>query len=129
MYQNCLKKFYNNNDSNILLFLARAYFEAGMIEECEKSLIKAIHIKPQNLVLWFNLALAQEAFAIRAIQKEKRTADEIQKATIELTQAIKTFSNLAENKTANRNYSTTKATEHLKNCKKNWVKQKNNLIK
>jgi len=72
MYQNCLKKFYNNTDSNILLYLARAFFEAGRIDECKNTLLQAIHIKPQNLLLWFNLALAQENFAVRVLQKDEK---------------------------------------------------------
>jgi len=48
--------------------------------------------------------------------KKKLSAEEIKCAIIELQQANKTFSYLAENKATTRNYSTTKATEHMKYC-------------
>jgi predicted Zn-dependent protease len=45
---------------NVLLYLANAYFQAGQIVSAKKMLLKAIHLTPEDLILWYNLALAQE---------------------------------------------------------------------
>ena len=47
MYQNCLKKFYKHHDVTILLYLARANFVCGKLEETRKILLKARHMAPQ----------------------------------------------------------------------------------
>ncbi|KAI4344590.1 hypothetical protein L6164_011798 [Bauhinia variegata] len=41
MYQNCLRKFYYNTDSQILLYLARTHYEA---ERCRNAKVLSIHI-------------------------------------------------------------------------------------
>ena len=46
MYGNCLKKFYSNQNVDILLYLARAHFVYGKLEETRRILIQARHIAP-----------------------------------------------------------------------------------
>jgi RNA polymerase-associated protein CTR9 len=36
MYQNCLRKFFGNKDPEVMLFLAKAYFEYGHMQECKQ---------------------------------------------------------------------------------------------
>src|SRR5690348_15546852 len=80
-YQNCLRKFYNNKDLNALQYLARAYFEAGRMDDCKNTLVKAIHIAPNNTALWFNMALAQEQYATTILnRKDKSVLAEVRKA-------------------------------------------------
>ncbi|KAK4415749.1 protein CTR9 [Sesamum alatum] len=48
MYQNCLRKFYYNTESQLLLYLARAHCEAQQWQDCTKSYPRnsfKLHIK------------------------------------------------------------------------------------
>jgi len=97
LYQNCLKKFYFNKDTNIMLFLARAFFESQRFEECKSTLQKALHLSPHSKSLWFNLALTQEQYATGILRKDKKQQSlyEIRKAVNELKQAVVTFTRLS----------------------------------
>lgn len=39
-YENCLRKFYNFHNTEVLLYLSRAYFKAGRLLECKQTLLK-----------------------------------------------------------------------------------------
>ena len=39
-YENCLRKFYNFHNTELLLYLARAYFKCGRLQECKQTLLK-----------------------------------------------------------------------------------------
>ena len=39
-YENCLRKFYNFHDTEVLLYLARAYFKCNRLNECRQTLLK-----------------------------------------------------------------------------------------
>ncbi|KAG0484030.1 hypothetical protein HPP92_012114 [Vanilla planifolia] len=41
-HQNCLRKFYHNTDSRVLLYLARTHYEAEQWQECKRTLLRAI---------------------------------------------------------------------------------------
>lgn len=51
-------------------------------------LLKALHVSPNNLQLWYNLALARETFAVAVLQKEQkgeaRTLAEVENAIEDL---------------------------------------------
>ena len=76
-YQNCLRKFYHNTEPQILLYLARTYYEAEQWQDCKCSLLRAIHLAPSNYMLRFDAAIAMQKFSTATLQKEKRTADEV----------------------------------------------------
>ena len=76
-YQNCMRKFYYNTDSQILLYLARTHYEAEQWQECKKTLLRAIHLAPSNYTLRFDAGVAMQKFSTSTLQKEKRTADEV----------------------------------------------------
>lgn len=76
-YQNCLRKFYNNTDSQILLYLARTHYEAEQWQECKKTLLRAIHLAPSNYILRFDAGVAMQKFSASTLQKTKRTVDEV----------------------------------------------------
>lgn len=76
-YQNCLRKFYHNTDSQILLYLARTYYEAEQWQDCIKTLQRAIHLAPSNYTLRFDAGVAMQKFSASTLQKAKRTADEV----------------------------------------------------
>ena len=39
-YENCLRKFYSFHNTEILLYLARAYFKSGRLADCRQTLLK-----------------------------------------------------------------------------------------
>lgn len=39
-YENCLKKFYKYQNTEVLLYLARALFKCGKLQECKQMLLK-----------------------------------------------------------------------------------------
>ena len=41
-YENCLRKFYNFHNTEVLLYLARAYFKCNRLNECRQTLLKVI---------------------------------------------------------------------------------------
>lgn len=76
-YQNCLRKFFYNTDSQILLYLARTHYEAEQWQDCKKTLLRAIHLAPSNYALRFDAGVVMQKFSALTLQKEKRTADEV----------------------------------------------------
>lgn len=76
-YQNCLRKFFNNTDSQVLLYLARTHYEAEQWLECKKTLLRAIHMAPSNYTLRFDAGVTLQKFSASTLQKEKRTVDEV----------------------------------------------------
>lgn len=39
-YENCLKKFYKYQNTEVLLYLARALFKCGKLQECKQMLLR-----------------------------------------------------------------------------------------
>ncbi|TKY72856.1 CTR9-like protein [Spatholobus suberectus] len=95
MYQNCLRKFYYNTDSQILLYLARTHYEAEQWQDCIKTLLRAIHLAPSNYTLRFDAGVAMQKFSASTLQKAKRTADEVRTTVAELQNAVRVFSQLS----------------------------------
>ncbi|XP_028786901.1 protein CTR9 homolog isoform X1 [Neltuma alba] len=95
MYQNCLRKFYHNTDSQILLYLARTHYEAEQWQDCIKTLLRAIHLAPSNYTLRFDAGVAMQKFSASTLQKAKRTADEVRATVAELQNAVRIFSQLS----------------------------------
>ncbi|ONK66618.1 uncharacterized protein A4U43_C06F10230 [Asparagus officinalis] len=95
LYQNCLRKFYHNTDTQILLYLARSHYEAEQWQECKKSLLRAIHLAPSNYTLRFDVGVALQKFSASTLQKPKRTVDEVRSTVAELKNAVRVFSQLS----------------------------------
>ncbi|KAF5748435.1 hypothetical protein HS088_TW04G00389 [Tripterygium wilfordii] len=95
MYQNCLRKFHYNTDSQILLYIARTHYEAEQWQDCKKTLLRAIHLAPSNYTLRFDAGVAMQKFAASTLQKPKRTVDEVRSTVDELENAVRVFSLLA----------------------------------
>ena len=76
-YQNCLKKFYNNTDSQVLLYLACTHYEVEQWQDCRKTLLRAIHLAPSNCTLKFGAHVAMHTFSASTLQKQTRTVDEV----------------------------------------------------
>ncbi len=82
---------------NVLLYLANAYFQVGgQMANAKKCLLKAIRLAPDDLMLWYNLALAQEDFAVSVLQMSmtNRTYKEVAHAVNELKSAQQIFERL-----------------------------------
>ncbi|XP_020207099.1 protein CTR9 homolog isoform X2 [Cajanus cajan] len=95
MYQNCLRRFYHNTDSQVLLYLARTHYEAEQWQDCIKTLLRAIHLAPSNYTLRFDAGVAMQKFSASTLQKAKRTADEVRTTVAELQNAVRVFSQLS----------------------------------
>ncbi|KAJ7515098.1 hypothetical protein O6H91_23G071200 [Diphasiastrum complanatum] len=95
MYQNCLRRFYFNTETNVLLYLARSHYEAEQWQECKSVLLRAIHLAPSNYMLRFDAAIAMQKFSTATLQKSKRSADEVRQSVSELKNALRLFSQLS----------------------------------
>ncbi|KAJ8767463.1 hypothetical protein K2173_017507 [Erythroxylum novogranatense] len=118
MYQNCLRKFYHNTDSQILLYLARTYYEAEQWQDCKKTLLRAIHMAPSNYILRFNAGVTMQKFSASTLQKTKRTADEVRSTVNELENAVRLFSQLsAASSLQFHTFDEKKINTHVEYCK------------
>lgn len=95
MYQNCLRKFFYNTDSQILLYLARTHYEAEHWQECKKTLLRAIHLNPSNYTFRFDLGAVMQKSSSSTLQKKKRTADEVRSTVTEAENAVRVFTQLS----------------------------------
>lgn len=76
-YQNCLRKFYYNTESQLFLYLARTHYEAEQWQDSKRTLLRAIRLSPSNYTLRFNLGVVMQKFSASLLNKEKRSADEV----------------------------------------------------
>ncbi|XP_078725222.1 RNA polymerase-associated protein CTR9 homolog isoform X1 [Lampetra fluviatilis] len=96
MYENCLKKFFKCQNTEVLLFLARAYFKCGKLAECKQTLLKARHVAPSDSVLMFNVALVLQRLATSVLRDEKSNLKAVLSAVKELELAQRYFSYLSK---------------------------------
>lgn len=106
MYENCLKKFFNNSNTEILSYIARALFKANKLAECKKVLLRARHICPHDLVILFNLAKVMKTLARQIFEDRKSTYQAVVTAEYELKLAQSYFHYYAEfkDKTKSESY-------------------------
>ncbi|XP_065849180.1 protein CTR9 homolog [Euphorbia lathyris] len=118
MYHNCLRKFYYNTDSQILLYLARTHYEAEQWQDCKKTLLRAIHLAPSNYILRFDAGVAMQKFSASTLQKTKRTVDEVRSTVDELENAVRLFSQLSASSNLNfHGFDEKKINTHVEYCK------------
>ncbi|KAL0904760.1 hypothetical protein M5K25_026909 [Dendrobium thyrsiflorum] len=118
MYQNCLRKFYYNTDSQVLLYLARTHYEAEQWQDCKRTLLRAIHLAPSNYTLRFDAGVAMQKFSASTLQKSKRTADEVRATVTELKNAVRVFSQLsAASSYHSHGFDEKKIRTHVEYCK------------
>jgi len=96
MYENCLKKFYNNSNIEILLYMARALFKAEKLLDCKKVLLRARNLSPCDLSVLFNLAKVLKTLARLIFEDRKSTYHAVITAEFELKLAKSYFHYLAE---------------------------------
>uniref|UniRef100_A0A667ZYC6 CTR9 homolog, Paf1/RNA polymerase II complex component n=1 Tax=Myripristis murdjan TaxID=586833 RepID=A0A667ZYC6_9TELE len=95
-YENCLKKFYKHQNTEVLLYLARALFKCGKLQECKQMLLKARHVAPSDTVLMFNVALVLQRLATLVLKDEKSNLKAVLSAVKELELAHRYFSYLSK---------------------------------
>ncbi|KAI7905639.1 uncharacterized protein BX663DRAFT_500417 [Cokeromyces recurvatus] len=100
MYENALKKLYNNKDANLLLCLARAQYILSKQDKDPETMYgalknteKALHINPSDKTTYYNLALVQQSYAqqISDLPQEQRSSHDIRKALSCLECGQRTF--------------------------------------
>ncbi|XP_066503956.1 RNA polymerase-associated protein CTR9 homolog [Hoplias malabaricus] len=96
MYENCLKKFYKYQNTEVLLYLARALFKCGKLQECKQMLLRARHVAPSDTVLMFNVALVLQRLATLVLKDEKSNLKAVLCAVKELELAHRYFSYLSK---------------------------------
>lgn len=98
MYENCLKKFFNNSNTDILSYIARALYKANKLADCKKVLLRARYICPSDLVILFNLAKVLKTLARQIFEDRKSTYQAVVTAEYELKLAQSYFHYYAESK-------------------------------
>lgn len=96
MYENCLKKFYNNSNTEILLYISRALYKANKLVDCKKALLRARYINPYDLVILFNLAKVLKTLARQIFEDRKSTYQAVVTAEYELKLAKSYFHQYAD---------------------------------
>lgn len=84
MYENCMKKFYQYNNVEVMQYLARAYFRFGKLKEAKATLLKARRVAPQDTVLLFNIALVLQRLATQVLKDDKSNLATVLQAVHEL---------------------------------------------
>mmetsp|Transcript_30998 Transcript_30998/g.60472 ORF Transcript_30998/g.60472 Transcript_30998/m.60472 type:complete len:1199 (+) Transcript_30998:99-3695(+) len=114
-YQHALDKHFPN-DPNVMMYLARAHYVSRNPQQAKKVLIRAVHQSPLNELLWYNLALAQEDYAVRVLEttRAKRLFSEVKLSVSELEHAARVFARLA--KRATNKKIKDKSSKHQKFC-------------
>ncbi|KAL4224746.1 protein required for normal CLN1 and CLN2 G1 cyclin expression [Mactra antiquata] len=95
MYENCLKKFFKYHNTEVMVYLARAYYKCGKLRECKNILLKARHVSPSDTVLLYNIALVQQKLATSILKDEKSNLKTVLSAVRDLELAHKYFSYLS----------------------------------
>jgi len=105
LYESCLKKFYENKDVPLLIYIARAYFAIGkeekdseMIVKSRKCLEKALLIRPWDHSIRFNIAYTQQECAVITLKKSihSRTIKQVKQAYDQIHSASEIFKYLSE---------------------------------
>lgn len=56
MYENCLRKFYKHFNIEAMLYLARAYYKMGKLQECKQVLIKVKNFAQIAVIIVLGIA-------------------------------------------------------------------------
>lgn len=119
MYQHVIDHFHSSNMTlfssppsmgltlvQVLTFLARAYYLSDAFMDAKRTLLDAIHLHPTSTVLWYNLGLVEEAYAIDIFQKPPsfRTYREVESAILELNSAFSIFQRLQTTKISKEDF-------------------------
>jgi RNA polymerase-associated protein CTR9 len=147
LYSVCLNKCYQGRDLQVILYLAKAYYEAKNYPKCISTLSRGVHLQQNDMRLWYNIALAQEDYAVATLGQESggaggrsmRTMADVQRAISDLQRAQNIFKFLTKHaqdvatenkKTGNSTtlpYHTEKVVDHEKFCSDTLTKASHHL--
>ncbi|KAK0406995.1 hypothetical protein QR680_018937 [Steinernema hermaphroditum] len=97
-YTNCMNKFGKQNDAQMLMYLARAYFKANKLKECRECLERALCEAPDNLQITFNLANVLQKLSMQVLQDSKSSLEAVFGAVDDLKSAEQMFLFIANNR-------------------------------
>ncbi|CEG49164.1 TPR-containing nuclear phosphoprotein that regulates K() uptake [Plasmopara halstedii] len=129
LYTVCLTKCYQGQDLEVLLYLAKAYYESKNFPSCIATLSRGLHMYPNDLQLWYNTGLAQEDYAVMTLGQETtvarsgggnsvpqhRTMADVQRAILDLKRAQRIFRFLLQQAEASGNLSSGEKKKHHNN--------------
>uniref|UniRef100_UPI00358E2C0C RNA polymerase-associated protein CTR9 homolog n=1 Tax=Myxine glutinosa TaxID=7769 RepID=UPI00358E2C0C len=96
MYETCLKRFFRYQNPDVMLYLARAYVKCGRLSEAKRTLIKALHVAPDESIILYNLAFVLQNMATCALGDERMHLPVLLSAVSELKLAQRFFEYLSE---------------------------------
>lgn len=96
MYENCMKKFFKHHNTEVLMYLARAYYKCSKLRECKQTLLKARHVSPADTVILYNIALVQQKLATSILKDEKSNLKTVLEAVEGLQLAQRYFQYLSQ---------------------------------
>ncbi|TDH65202.1 uncharacterized protein CCR75_001522 [Bremia lactucae] len=105
LYTVSLTKCYQGQDLEVLLYLAKAFYESKIFTKCIATLSCGLHMYPNDMRLWYNTGLAQEDYAVLTLGQETtiarsaggnnvpqhRTMADVQRAISDLKRAQRIF--------------------------------------
>ncbi|BDA40854.1 RNA polymerase-associated protein CTR9 homolog [Coccomyxa sp. Obi] len=99
VYTSVLRKSFHGCQPTLLLYLSRAYYDAGDLKEARSVLLKAVHLAPSDHRLHFNIALTMQQYAVRLLKQSRAEGDvsrlaEFEEAVMDLLQAHRFFDKL-----------------------------------
>ncbi|POM80015.1 RNA polymerase-associated protein CTR9 [Phytophthora palmivora] len=126
LYTVCLTKCYQGQDLEVLLYLAKAYYESKDFPSCIATLSRGLHMYPNDLRLWYNSGLAQEDYAVTTLGQETttarsgsgnavpqhRTMADVQRAILDLKRAQRIFRFLLQQAETTNNSSSSEKKKH-----------------
>ena len=90
-YQNCLKKFNSGEEGEVMLYLARAQYEADQFEAATRTILKALHLFPTSHTMRFNAGLVLQKYAAVALRSSDLTVAQVGILTTSLQVAFISF--------------------------------------
>ena len=61
VYTSVLRRSLHGASARVLLYLARAYYDADRLDDARATLLRALHLAPADHQLHFNIALTMQA--------------------------------------------------------------------
>uniref|UniRef100_A0A1I7XTC8 TPR_REGION domain-containing protein n=1 Tax=Heterorhabditis bacteriophora TaxID=37862 RepID=A0A1I7XTC8_HETBA len=98
MYSNAMKKFNREHDSIMLMYLARAFYRAGKMQESRETLEKATVEAPDNVQVKFNHAFIMKTMALSVLKDVKATTEQVNGAMEDLKTAERILSYISRNR-------------------------------
>jgi tetratricopeptide (TPR) repeat protein len=94
------RKYFEDRDPQVLMWMARAYFEDNKFAQAKRLLQDALHLAPGDPLVRFNLALALESHAVATLRVDTRSLQDARDALFELDAARREFETLAQRRGA-----------------------------